>query len=218
MKSNPMAFAILAVAAGLFGVNSVGAFEAQPELDSLQLNAVESGFAGHVTAIHADEDGNILSYMQTDNVVTDEGIDCASEILFMKASTGSLGCPIVWSSQTAEDTTFDAIQLFEGATPDAESTAAVPDGTVISALDLTIVNATLVTGNLAADNGAANQVTFTHTFTAGSGVSGEVIDGAMLMLDDSVSDGLAMFAASTFTQVVMDDSDTLLVTWIIDLT
>ena len=103
MKTNPMAFAVLAVAAGLFGVNSVGALDAQPELTDMESLAVESAFVGHVTAIHRDASGNILAYMQSDNVVTDEGTDCASEILFARAALSNNNCPISWSGGVAED-------------------------------------------------------------------------------------------------------------------
>ena len=214
-----MAFAVLAVAAGLFGVNSVGAFDAQPELTDMEALAVESAFAGHVTAIHRDASGNILAYMQSDNVVTDEGTDCASEILFAKATLSNNNCPITWSSGLAEDITFDAIQLYDEGTPTTSSTAATPIVTIVTALDLTIVNATAVNGITAATGGAATVITLTHTFTAGAGVSGEGVTGAILKLDEDGT-GTAIFAATAFGggAVTMDDSDTLAITWTMNLT
>ena len=220
MKTNPMAFAVLAVAAGLFGVNSVGALDAQPELTDMESLAVESAFAGHVTAIHRDASGNVLAYMQSDNVVTDEGTDCASEILFARAALATLNCPITWVGGNAEDITFDAIQLYDEGTPAFASTAAVPIVTPVVAIDLTIVNATSVNGITAATGGAATTITLVHVFTAGAGVSGEVVTGAILKLDDSTADGTAIFAATPFGggPVTMDDSDTLTITWTMNLT
>lgn len=222
MKSNPMVFAILAVAAGLFGVNSIGAFDAQPELSDMEALAVDSQFIGHVTAIHKDANGNILSYSQGDNVVTDEGTDCASEILFAKAALSNNNCPVTWTSQIAEDTTFNAIQLYDEGTPTAATNAGTPIVTLVTASGLTLVNATTVAGTTAATGGAATTITLTHTFTAGGGVSGEGVTGALLRLDDSpaVSAENAIFAATPFSggAVTMDASDTLAVTWTMNLT
>lgn len=219
MKTTPMAFAVMAVAAGLFGVNSVGAFDAQTELTDMEILAENSAFAGHVTAIHKDASGNILSYLQSDNVVTDEGTDCASEILFAAAALSNNNCPIVWSGGAAEDVLFDAIQLYDEGTPTVASTAATPIVTPVTALGLTIVNGTWA-GTTAATGGAATTITLTHQFTAGAGVSGEGVTGAILKLDDDSPDGTAIFAATAFSggPVSMDDSDTLDVTWTMNLT
>ena len=214
-----MAFAVIAVAAGLFGVNSVGAFDAQPELTDMQALAVVSAFSGHVTAIHSDAAGNIIAYMQTDNVVTDEGTDCASEILFAKAALTPNNCPIVWVGGTAEDITFDAIRLYASGTPLVGTTAATPIVTLVAAtagLDAGL-NAT-ITGNSAASS-SPTITTLAKTFTAGGGVSGAAVLGAMLVLDEDGT-GTAVFAATEFSAgaVSMDDSDTLAVTWTMSLT
>ena len=137
----------------------------------------------------------------------------------LRVITGS-NCPITWSGGLAEDITFDAIQLYDEGNPTTSSTAGTPIVTVVTVSGLTIVNATAVNGITAATGGAATTITLTHTFTAGGGVSGEGVTGAILKLDDNSSDGTAIFAATAFGggAVSMDDSDTLAITWTMNLT
>jgi len=52
-------------------------------IDDVPLATMEAGvIMGHLEIIHADKDGNILSYQQTDNAIVNQGRNCAANLLF----------------------------------------------------------------------------------------------------------------------------------------
>ena len=56
---------------GLFELNDVNPITPRPSLATL----------GHVTAFLKDSDGNIKAYHQTDNLITDRGANCGSDLV-----------------------------------------------------------------------------------------------------------------------------------------
>ena len=228
MKQTKLALsAIMIVAAGLIGTNFVTGLEMTGQ-EKFAI-ASSSPIYGHITLVHSDPDGNILAYIQTDNLVAAIGKDCMTELVF-----GEHG-----SNCAASNTKFTTIALYNGETfpITMNVTDTTTNGnlltttTLITAAGLTIRNGgdtVLVTENAAAvDTGSAPftgaKTDIKKLFTAGAGVSGVTINGAALLnngtgttpgeLPDAVLAGQVFTAGS----VTLNDSDTLLVTWTITL-
>jgi len=81
MKSQLFIVAVIAVAA--LGINAYANTSLTAQSDSLVGSALA---VGHVEMVLRDADGNIKSYYQGDNVVTNEGDACAAEKIFGDAT------------------------------------------------------------------------------------------------------------------------------------
>ena len=76
MKQEKLALsAVMIVAVGLIGTNFVTGLE-MTEQEQLGANSNNNDIYGHITIVHSDPDGNILDYIQTDNVVGLFGKSC----------------------------------------------------------------------------------------------------------------------------------------------
>ncbi len=215
MKQSKLALtAVMVVAIGLTGANFVGgSLESTEDISVAKYGTVEgSPIYGHVTIVHSDPEGNILSYVQTDNAVTNQGKDCAVEHIFSAAGGLTLNnCPAV----TANDN-FDVIGLTNGQSFPFDANATSLNGVELTLNGLAAVAGT-VTGNAAAvgtDYTASTSgaiVDIANTFTSTADAQG--VDGAILY--NAAKD--AAFAAKEFTAVTLNTSDTLAVTWTITL-
>ncbi len=84
IKNKPLIISTLSLA--VFSVLFVFAF--LPTVDSLQTSDKSiSGsdileIHGVYTVIHKDVDGNVLSYQQFENLIPNEGLECASDLIF----------------------------------------------------------------------------------------------------------------------------------------
>ena len=86
--------AVLAVTVGMVGIN--GAFGDIFGLDNNPEVATDGqAYLGHMTIKHYDSENNLLSYQQTDNVVTFTGKNCAANLLFDN-TLGSCTTPAVF--------------------------------------------------------------------------------------------------------------------------
>ena len=199
--------AVMIVAVGLIGTNFVTGLEMT---DQEKFNAYEdsSPIYGHMTIVHSDSGGNILAYVQTDNIVTNEAKDCMSERLFGGSDRSGCGA-------TANNDLFDKIGLFTGETFVLEDNFA--SNTLIAVAGLGIQTADSVAEKTAAagtgtsvDNGAITSII--KTFQAGLNVD-QAVNGAGLFN----AGGDALFAGQTFTSVTLLEDDTLKITWEITL-
>ena len=216
MKQSKLALtAVMVVAIGLTGANLVGGSLAPAEDTNPAKygNVDDSPFYGHVTIVHSDPAGNVLAYYQTDNAVTNEGKDCAVEILFGAAAfAGNNNCP---SSAAADD--FDRIGLTNGESFPFDANATSLNTVDYADSGLAPAVADSINGNTAAagtDYTASTigaSVDIVKTFTASDDTN--PVDGAILY--DGNDD--AVFAAKEFTLVTLNTSDTLQVTWTITL-
>jgi len=198
--------AIIAVAVSLTGM-SVYVDASEPELTEMESLAVESGIFGHLEVVQKNADGEVIAYRQTDNTVLTEGLECAVEILFQAGTLTSNTCNLT----TPSGADYDTVQLTSTGTPAAGDEVGSTTATIITGVDgLNVANG----GCTIADAAGNGSVTCSVTFTAGSGVSGQAVNGAYLA-DDTTPE--SYFAGNTFTSVTMNDSDTLDVTWTITL-
>ena len=209
MKQSKLALsAVMIVAIGLTGANFVTG-SGLTDQEKLGAYSDSSNVYGHVTVIHSDPDGNILSYAQTDNLVANLGKDCMAELIF----GGTAGA-------TCEGTAsvFNTIALFDGQSFPTEMNATGANnllGVDVTASGLTIIASTDVTENTAATganyvDGTGSLSDIAHTFTAGAT---QTVDGAALFND--LED--AVLAGQTFSSVTLNNLDTLAVTWTITL-
>ena len=215
MKQSKLALtAVMVVAIGLTGANFVGgSLESTEDISVAKYGTVEgSPIYGHVTIVHSDPEGNILSYIQTDNAVTNQGKDCAVEHIFSAAGgLANNNCVAAGANDN-----FDVIGLTNGQSFPFDANATSLNGVELTLNGLAAVAGT-VSGNAAAlgtDYTASTSgaiVDIANTFTATADAQG--VDGAILY--NAAKD--SVFAAKEFTAVTLNDQDTLAVTWTITL-
>ena len=70
-------------AVGMVGINfSDGSFALQDNTSDASVMDSGSAILGHIEVIHADSEGNILSYQQTDNAIVNVGKNCLARAMF----------------------------------------------------------------------------------------------------------------------------------------
>ena len=213
MKQTKLALsAVMIVAVGLIGTNFVTGSE-MIEQETFGSNLDSGSVYGHVTVVHSDPDGNILSYAQTDNLVANQGKNCMAQLVF-GGTAGSASC-----ESTADNTNFNTIALFNGELFPADMNATLANNLLlrdVTAAGLAITDGVATpTQNTAASgsaytDGAGHQTDIFKQFTAGTT---QTVDGAALF--NSATD--AVLAGQTFTSTILNNLDTLDVTWTITL-
>lgn len=201
--------AVFAVTVGILGMNGLSAtsFGIIPATTSTAGEA--QGLLGHVTYILSDENGNIKSYLQSDNIVTTRGQNCATQMLF-----GNTTAPLAASciDATGATTGFNQIAIGNATT----STVAATDtalavngggleikrsqGTTTFATSQAIITSPSFVFNAASDNTAGTTVTQSGLF-----------DGATVGAANS-----NLFADQAIS-IAVGSTDTLVVTWTITL-
>ncbi len=207
MKQTKLALsAVMIVAVGLIGTNFVTGSE-MTELETFSGNLDSGSVYGHVTVVHSDPSGNILSYAQTDNLVANAGKNCMAEQIF--GGTAGAACEGTLSN-------FNTIALFDGQSFPATMNASRLLAVDIAAVGLAITDGvatptenTVASGSGYSD-GAGSQSDIDKTFTA---TTTQTVDGAALFNDNDD----AVLAGQTFTSVTLNNLDTLQVTWTITL-
>ncbi len=199
--------AILSLGVGLTGFSSTSMFQESSDITSYEEKSL---ITGHVTAIQRDAQGAILAYHQYDNIIVDEGLNCMTGLTF--GSTNST-CP------DAADP-FNHIGLL-GANPLVNGTDTLSTGlNVISpggGLTQTVADdfgtTTLGDGGAGAAQGKTI-ASFVKLFTKANATAA-TIGGAYL--GNTGND--ALFAAKAFTggDIVLNESDTLEITWDIQI-
>jgi len=209
--------ASIALVAGIFGGSFADVLSI--EQDQGYSTTEASAFLGHVTIVHTDKDGFVKHYSQGDNLITDEGLNCAPVRLFGEAEADITDC-----TATALGV-FDSVCVFQD---------------VIATEGLTVTSgvAAALTSCLRADglsfmnpaNGTTNTV-FVATLTESASGSGSITDIAYrytggVGANQAVAaaglfetDGDAIFAVNDFSggSITLQESDTLDVTWSITL-
>jgi len=79
-KRAEYAVGVVIVLVGIFGASQAGMFALTDA--NLTTTTTTMRFLGHVTAVVYDSNGNIKSYFQTDNIVVDDGRNCAADLVF----------------------------------------------------------------------------------------------------------------------------------------
>ena len=208
--------AVMIVAIGLIGTNLVTGSE-MTDQEKLDVNQDLGSIYGHITAIHSDSDGNIVSYVQTDNLVANIGKDCMAELVF--ASAGGASC------ESAVSAKYSTIVLYDGTSFPVTTNVSLANGLLTNDVEeASFTGLGFVQGTVTEDtaafgtgyvDGTGSTTKITNTFTASTGVSGKNIDGAALLDDNTPPQ--SVLAGQQFTAVSLTDGDTLAITWLITL-
>ena len=165
---------------------------------------------GHITLVLRDSDGEIKQYVQTDNLVTREGLDCLVDSLFGSTGTGTCSSALdfdvvaIGTGAVGTDTAIAlTTPLTSGCIAFADPGVVADVGTTTQAIQVEVVfgGSTSSGADLAASQCEAT-ITEAGVFNTG---------GAAVATDN-------MFATQGFTGVTIAAADTLTVTWDIDFT
>lgn len=214
--------AVLAIASGLTGAYASGLFD-NSEFDS---SLYQTGLImGHVTLTVADENGNIVDYRQSDNVIVNQGEDCAAMLLFGGNGTyigsGSTGACL------GDTASFNKIAIGNGS--GTVNFALESDNELRTEHNMTSTGFTraqdttpvftAATGVSGTGGSAGAQVVLSNEFTLSttdvSGTSLDVTESGLFNNTSAGSDG--MFAHQTFAAVTVDDTESLTVEWTINI-
>ena len=204
------------IVAGLVGAGLVSASLTTPLfLASTQASNVEySPMMGHITVIAYDADGNIKSYLQTDNQIVNTGENCTTEALFNIASGGAQLCTGTGGSHGGHGPatggfTWLAIGTTATAVTAADTTLAVEAAE--ARLNATATGTVSITQDAAGTGATKSIVSIVDQFTM---LGAKTINEFGLF--DATSAG-NMFARQTTGGTALSGSDTLQVTWTIDV-
>lgn len=213
----------LAVVAGLFGSGIFGLTITKADQASLGTTGL---FTGHVTTTLTDSEGNIKEYRQSDNLIVNQGENCALKLLFqtVPGDAGNTVCA------GANNNGFKYIEI--------GNVSATQSGTPVAPLstDVRLYGSHNATGSAGNNPGllrkAATTVTWTNSTTLGagqaqvimaatftnSGSSSKTVNESGLFNDTaSAFQSDAMFARQVFSTITMAPSDSLTVQWTINV-
>ena len=204
-------FGILFAAAMALGMISVSGFSQPLFVASTDTKAVNHlSMVGHITFTATDEDGNILSYIQTDNLIVNVGENCVAESIFNVTSGGAQPCTGIGTQTvpTADnngvaDGGFTYIAIGDGTT--------TPNGTdtTLSGTEIDRIkdNMTSISNSEGGAAGTQAIVTISETFTAT--VASNVTESGLF---DSNAAG-NMLARQVFGAIPLTIGDKLTVEW-----
>jgi len=177
----------------------------------------ETKVLGHVVYEIKDANGNLKSYMQTDNIRVNQGLSCAASYLFKNSTSGNTAnCP--WVANSGAGTTgFQYVGLINGTFSTSATHTRSVLGTASSGVGGVLNTAnqggppTAGTVTFPAFNSvqiASPAFAFTSDATAGTTVTGSA-------LFNSASSTTANEFAENTMSVAVGNADTLTVTWTI---
>lgn len=214
MKNNTATIALMAIIAIGSGVAGF-TFATNGEIASQATSfVVKPMMSGHLTLEVKDADGNLKAYRQTDNIITQQGENCALRLLFTPAvnhasNSGTGVCAGAFTSP------FNAIAVGTGGTQEAGTQTGLV--TELTTLGLGRAGATSTTWSNAtgAEPNKSAQIILSKTFS----VTGTAtIQEAGLFNDTTKTDNTdAMFARKTFSGVTVNNLDSLTVSWTINV-
>ncbi len=182
------------------------------------------GMLGHITLTQTDVDGNLKSYIQTDNVIVNVGENCVAETLFNVTSGGADPCDnntvtsSIFANNTGNGISVDGFS-FIGVGDDTDGTNP-PDPAIEteSALDNENSTSTMTrkTGSPAVTTdsdglGSSAIVTLSAVFTSDGGTS--TVDESGIFDEELLSSVGNMLARQTFNEIVLGAGDQLTVEW-----
>ncbi len=213
-----MTYALIGIiAAGLVGAGLASAGSTTPLFLGSQASNMENssvGILGHVTVIAYDANGNMKSYLQSDNVIVNVGENCITEVLFNVAGV-SEPCTGTGGSNGGFGPAPGGFTYLAIGT----SNAALAENQAILTADLTSTEARL-------NATATGSVTMTDSTGAGAGFAQVVIEDTFTLVGGPTVEEYGLFDASTGGNMfarqipgptILSASDTLQVTWTIQV-
>lgn len=197
--------AAITFAVGMVGLNfSDGAFDLQSNTASSYSEG--SSILGHIEVIHTDNEGNILSYQQTDNAIVNDGRNCTAMLLF----GANDGCTAATAAGLGK---YTVIGISNGS-----SLAATTANTVLPA-EITVDGLVAVAGTLgtftnSTSNGDPAIQRISNQFTYNGTQTGNPINAAGLFNQTATGADRGVFALKNFPSTVsMNPGDQLTVNW-----
>ena len=209
-------FGILFAAAMALGMISVSGFSQPLFVASTDTKVVNHmNMMGHITFTATDKDGNILSYIQTDNIIVNAGENCVAESMFNVTTSGAgdlcdgtgTQSTVTGTKQGVADGGFTMIAIGTGSTglgsEAADDTALVTENSRIKA------NSTSVVSSTGTGAGSKAVVTLTGVFVA---VGTPTINESGIF-DKALAADENMLSRQTFTDIPLTAGDKLTVEW-----
>lgn len=217
MKENQrwIIFGTVLIAAGLLGGYGLSKSYLVPT-ETVKPLANAGFITGHIELVAKDKDGNIKAYRQTDNLIVNNGQNCAAKALFsLLTVTQNSGVGLCTGAVTKP---FTVIAIGTGST--AANKADVGLGTESSGggLSRSQIDTAIVwsnsTGSSTTNTNSA-QVVLQKTFTLSSGSA--TITESGLFNDTATATG-GLFARQTFTGIGLTTvGDALTVKWTVQI-
>ena len=211
-------FGIIFAAAIALGMVSISGFSQPLFVASTDTKVVNHmNMMGHITFTATDQDGNILSYIQTDNIIVNVGENCVAESMFNVTTSGTDLCAGI-GTQTVPtaanngvaDGGFTFIAIGTNNTAAAETDHTLGNST--SEVSRIKANSTSVDSS-PGTAGSKAVVTITGIFVA-TGTPTIVESGIFDSLDGGNNN---MLARQVFTGIPLTAGDKLTVEWQIEI-
>jgi len=222
-KSTLALVGILFAAAMVVGMATTSAFSTPLVIASSATVDNQFGMFGHITLTQTDADGNLKSYIQTDNVIVNVGENCVAEMLFDIATSGTDPCdgastPVYTSGNGINDDafTFIAVGNASKATPPpaaAENDQSLQNENATSApTTMTRQSGTLkITNSTGTGVGSKAIVTLSAVFESVGGISD--VDESGIFDESTLASAGNMLARQTFDNIRLSAGDQLTVEW-----
>lgn len=205
-KSIGLYGAIIALSIGVLGVYGFQSFNLG-ESQTSSTDSESSHIAGHVTMFVTAPDGRVTTYRQSDNIITNQGADCANKALFAPTTGITTSC-------TGSPGTFNVLALGTGVNGNFRTDLALTTETTATGLAraaASTVNAT------AAPSAGTSKVSLSNTFTNTSGGLVTITEAGLFNSTNRNVDGL--FAEEPISpSIALNNNDALTVKWTISLT
>lgn len=196
----------LTIVTGLFSSTIFGLIETKT---STGTNADAAAlFTGHVETVVRDADGNVKEYRQSDNLVVNNGENCASRLLFSDDAAGATATGVCTGTLTQG---FNVIAIGTGTATAADADVRLTAESVGNGLDRALATTRTLTNGT---GGTEAQAQFSRTFT-NTGASTTIAESGLFNSTTSSTGG--MFARQTFTGISLNTNDQLTVTWTINI-
>ncbi len=204
-------YGIIFAATMALGMVSVSGFSQSLFVASTDMKAENHmGMMGHITFTATDQDGNILSYIQTDNVIVNIGENCVAESIFDVTTGGTDLCDGAGthtSGNGVADGGFRFIAIGNGSA--GVGTEAEDDRALNIERFRITANTTAVTNSTGTSAASKAVVTLTGIFNANATTTineSGIFDKAMAADEN-------MLARQTFTGIPLTAGDKLTVEW-----
>lgn len=193
---------LLVVVLAAYGFQSFNLGESQ----SSSTNSEGSHIGGHVAMFVTAPDGRVTAYRQSDNVIVNQGADCAIKALFAPTTGITTSC-------SGSPGTFNVIALGTGTNGNTRTDTALTTETIAAGLARTTASTVNAT---AAPSGGTSKVSLSNTFTNTSGGTVIITEAGLFNSTNRNIDG--MFAEEPVSPIVLNNNDALTIKWTISLT
>ena len=229
-KKSTLLGAVIGIAIGLFGANAAQINNSQ----QVMTNGLVEGspIYGHITVVAKNPKGEVYAYRQSDNLITNQGLNCMGVALFrVAATTGTVaadrnacGGGANTASATGTITAWNSVSGFRFISIGTSSV--VPDATQTDLLGtFTFASANTIAVPTLSDLGSATTGTapgigaIVVVSASNLGVTNTQTIQEVGLMDRLLTGTVTgnMFARQTFAPVAMTPGDTLAVTWQITL-